>query len=299
MLSGARNLKEKRRLKIGWHDTSLTGALKALVVVCIFAGVGVGILFLDAHIKKTTSVRKAIAVDLIGVPVWVSDQLREKVHAAIRADGDELRLDENTAVLVQRNISERVAWLAEVRVQTTYEGLRIQGRWRKPLALVKSALRKIYIDAEQVVLDFVPMPNLPIVELKGLLPMTKSPQPGEVWQREDLAAAVAILARLDRMDELTTPDKPLLSEIDGIDVSNFKGRKNKTLPHIVLYTKDGTEIIWGAELGTWGQHLEATDEEKLARLYGYYKESGTLLGGAKYINLRDPQDRVPLPIDKY
>ncbi|GAJ08013.1 unnamed protein product, partial [marine sediment metagenome] len=68
--------------------------------------------------------------------------------------------------------------------------------------------------------------------------------------------------------------------------------------HIVLYTTDDTEVIWGAELGKWQQHLEATDAEKLAKLYAYYEEYGSLLGDVKYINLRDPQDRIPLPIDK-
>ena len=290
--------KGKKRPKVSWDSSSLTGTLTVLAIVCVFAALGVGIVFLDKYIRKTAPVRETIAVELVGVPAWVNDQLKEKVYAAAVAGG-EPKLDENTTVLVQQNIVQRVAWLADVRVQTTHEGLRIAGRWRKPLAVVKSGLRKSYVDAEGVVLDFVPMPNLPIVEVKGLSPMTKMPQPGEVWQRDDLTAAVEILSRLDRMDELATPDKPLLREIDSIDVSNFNGRKNTGLPHIVLYTKDGTEILWGAELGTWGQHLEATDEQKLAKLYGYYKEYGSLKGGAKYINLRDPQDRIPLPIDKY
>jgi hypothetical protein len=272
--------------------------LTVLAIVCVFAVLGVGIVFLDKYVRKTAPVRVSIAIELVAVPAWVNDQLKEKVYAAAVAGG-EPKLDENTAVLVQQNIVQRVAWLAEVRVQTTHEGLRIAGRWRKPLALVKSGLRKSYLDSEQVVLDFVPMPNLPVVEVRGLSPITKMPQPGEVWQRDDLAAAVAIISRLDRMDELTTPDKPLLYEVNSIDVSNFNGRKDTNQPHIVLYTKDGTEIIWGAELGTWGQHLEATDEQKLAKLYGYYKEYGSLKGGAKYINLRDPQDKIPLPIDKY
>jgi len=268
-----------------------------LAIVCVFAALGVGIVFLDKYVRKTAPVRTSIAIELVAVPVWVNDQLKEKVYAAATAGG-EPKLDENTAVLVQQNITQRVAWLADVRVQTTHEGLRIEGRWRKPLAVVKSGLRKSYLDDEQVVLDFVPMPNLPIVEAKGLS-ATKMPQPGEVWQRDDLAAAVAVLSRLDRMDELATPDKPLLREIESIDVSNFNGRKNTGQPHIVLYTKDGTQVIWGAELGMWGQHLEATDEDKLAKLYGYYKEYGSLMGRAKYINLRDPQDKIPLPIDKY
>jgi hypothetical protein len=42
-----------------------------------------------------------------------------------------------------------------------------------------------------------------------------------------------------------------------------------------------------------------TDEQKIARLYSYFYEKGTLLGGAKVINLRDPKETVPLPIDKY
>ena len=277
----------------------MAGALKVLVVLCIFAATGVGILFLVKYVKSAGSpAGKGIVVELLGVSAWVSEQLKEKVYAAVMEYGDEVKLDDNTAVSVQQNITERVAWLADVKVQTTHEGLRIAGRWRKPLALVKSGLRKIYVDSQQVVLDFVAMPNLPIVEIKGLS-STKMPPPGETWQRDDLAAAVAILARLERMDELTTPNKPLLQEIESIDVTNFEGRKSASRAHIVLFAKDGTEVIWGAEIGTWGQHLEATDEEKLAKLYGYYKESGTLLGGAKYINLRDPQDRVPLPIDKY
>ena len=49
----------------------------------------------------------------------------------------------------------------------------------------------------------------------------------------------------------------------------------------------------------WQRHLEAPDDEKLAKLYGHYKAYGSLLGGAKYINLRDPLSAVPQPIDKY
>jgi len=140
---------------------------------------------------------------------------------------------------------------------------------------------------------------LPIVNVKGLSAATKVPLPGEVWQLDDLAAAVIILTKLDRMDKSVTPDKPLLYEIDSIDMSNFNGRRSSRKPHITLYTKDNTKIIWGAEFGTWQQYLEATDEEKLAKLYAYYKEHGSLSGGAKYINLRDPQDNIPQPIDKY
>jgi hypothetical protein len=122
---------------------------------------------------------------------------------------------------------------------------------------------------------------------------------GEVWAGDDLAEAIKLLELLERRDRIETSQKPLLSEISRLDVSNFEGRKNSKNPHIVLYTKDNTRIIWGAEIDKWQRHLESTDEQKIAKLYSYYKEYGTLSGQAKYINLCDPQDDIPQPIDKY
>lgn len=236
---------------------------------------------------------------MVDVPDWVTEPLKEKIYAAARANDEDLSIDENTASLVHRNIETSVAWVQQVKVQVTHDAIRVSGHWRKPLALVRQGSESFYIDEELVVMDFVPMPNLPIVKVEGFSSAEKLPSPGDTWRGGDLAAAVDILARLQKMDKLISPDKPLLGTIDRIDVSNFNGRKNNRLPHIILYTKDNTEIIWGAEAGTWQRHLEATDEEKLTNLYAYYKEHGLLLGGAKYINLQYSQVNVSLPVDKY
>lgn len=292
------SLEKKKKEKTGWLGPGLINILKVLAVICVLAGIVVGIFFLEKYVKKTVpGPQESVGLELANVPEWVSGELKAKLLAA--AGGQTFRLDENAALSVQQKIERQVAWLDEVRVQTTHDRLIIRGRWRRPLALVKSGLHKFYVDAELVVLDFMPMPNLPIVEITGLSLITKTPPLGEVWQRDDLAAAVTILEQLDQMDKLIAHDKPLLYEIGSIDVSNFKGREDARLPHIVLYAKDNTQIIWGAEVGKWQQYLESTDEQKLAKLYSYYKEYGTLLNGAKYINLRDPQDNIPLPIDKY
>jgi len=289
----------KKKRKTDSHSRSLTGFLKVLAVICVFAALAVGLVFLDKYVKKVAPAwGETIDVELIEPPAWVNQPLRDKIIAAATV-GEDVKLDEDVVRLIASNLAQRVAWLQKVKVQATHDKILIQADYRKPIALVTSGLRKFYVDAEMVVLDFLPMPNLPVVAVKGLSPITKMPPVGKVWQREDLAAAVAILARLDRMDKLVTPDKPLLYEIDSIDVSNFKGRENSRSAHIILYAKDNTEIIWGAEIDAWSQHLEAKDEEKLAKLYNYYKEFGKLSGGAKYIDLRTPQDTVPLPIDKY
>ena len=273
--------------------------LKALAVVCVLCGIVIGLMSLEKYVKKTIPVRQGAGdLELVEVPLWVSDELQEKVYAIATADGGSLGLDD-AAESVQRNIEELMPWLDDVKVTATHNILRVEARWRKPVALVKSGLIKFMVDSQQVVLDYMEMPDLPIVEIKGLPLVTKIPPLGEVWQRDDLAAAIMILDRLALMDKSETPDKPLLREIERIDVSNFNGRHNSRQAHIILYTKDNTVIIWGAEVGKWQQHLESKDEEKLAKLYVYYKEYGTLSGGVKFINLRDPRDNIPLPIDKY
>ncbi|GAH64430.1 unnamed protein product [marine sediment metagenome] len=143
------------------------------------------------------------------------------------------------------------------------------------------------------------MDNLPIVEVKGISPALQVPPAGKIWQKEDLAAAVEILDRLNRRGELEESGSGLLYEIGRINVSNFNGRQNSRSAHIILYTTDDRLIIWGAEIEKWQRYLEATDEQKIARLFSYYKEKGTLLGGVKYIDLKEPQQTIPLPIDKY
>jgi len=291
--------KKRKRQRASWFGPSLIIILKVLAVVCVLCGIVIGLMFLEKYVKETIPARQGAGdLELADVPLWVSDQLKEKVYTIATADGSSLGLDD-AALSVQRNIEELMPWLYEVKVRATHNILRVEALWRKPVALVKSGLIKFYVDAEQVVLDYMEMPDLPIVEIKGLPLITKIPPLGEVWQRDDLAAAIRILDRLDDMDKSLTPDKPLLREIDCIDVSNFNGRHNSRQAHIILYTKDNTSIIWGAEVEKWQQHLESTDEQKLAKLYVYYKENGTLSGAAKFINLRDPRDNIPLPIDKY
>ena len=276
----------------------VTGTI--LAVICVTGAMGAGFIFLEQYVKEEVPLSKRVgSLELLGVPSWVNQELEAKICAAARPGGRDLEIDEDTARLVQNNLVRTVAWVHQVRVQASPDSIRIRARWRKPIALLRSGPRKFYVDKDLIVLDFVRVSHIPIVEVRGLSDTAKIPAPGQTWRTDDLAAAVEILIRLERMDRLVTPDKPLLYEIDSIDVSNFDGLQSSRDSHIVLYSKDNAQIMWGAEIGTWQQHLEATDEEKLAKLYAYYKEYGTLLNGVKYINLRDPQQTIPLPIDKY
>jgi hypothetical protein len=280
--------------------THLISSFKISLMVCVLGGTAIGLLYLDRYRKETTPPMEGpVELELVDVPAWVNSELKQKALDAAIGDLEDLRIDENAAGLVQQNIDRRFAWLDKVKVQTTHNAVRIEGRWRRPTGLVKSGRRSFYVDAEQVVLDFVEMPGMSIVEITGLAAAGNIPPLGEILEGEDLAAAITLLDRLERRDRIETTQKPLLSEINRLDVSNFDGRKNRKLPHIVLYAQDDTQIMWGAKIGEWQRHLESTDEQKIAKLYSYYKEFGTLSGGVKFINLCDPLDDIPQPIDKY
>jgi hypothetical protein len=144
-----------------------------------------------------------------------------------------------------------------------------------------------------VVLDFLPIDTLAIVRIKGF--SAQPPKMGQKWSADDVDAAVTLLTALERMDEISTPETPLLNEIANIDVGNFGGRRSSRKPHIVLYAKDGTQVFWGAAYGESARYLEASEKEKIAMLYEFYKQHGTIQGIVKYIELRNPQKAVPRP----
>lgn len=273
---------------------TLTSAMKVAVAMLVLASVGAFLRYAEGYARSVKAANEGDLV-LVDVPGWVKWDLQARVMAA--AGGNQFPIKEETAEVVARNLA-RMSWLDDIEVSVTHDQVRVRARWRKPVAVIERGPSRFYVDADLVVLDHMPMAHLPIVEVEGVS-LGLPPSPGAVFDRDDLAAAVKLIILLNRMDAEITPESPLLDQIANIDVANYKGRRNHRAPHIVLNSKDGTLVYWGAEIGEWARHLEAKDEQKLAKLYTYYKEFGSLSAGVKYINLYDPQDKVPQPIDRY
>ena len=292
------NFKAKKAGDIVGSRLKMT--LKIWLVLGLLAMVVFGFVCLNKYVKKNAAlsqIRGTLKMDK--APIWVNKALEEKLfHAAVVAD-DDLLLDDDAAKTVQKNIERNMLWLTDVTVHTTADCISVSANWRKPVAVINVGAKKLYVDNELVLLDFVPLATLPIVKVEGLSWTSKKPVAGTVWWKDDLAAAVDIISELDRADSQYELDKPLLGEIATVNVANFNGRKSSRKGHIIFYTTGGTKIVWGAALGTWQRYLEATDSDKIAKLYGYYQQNGSLSKGVKYIDLRNPSQGLSLPEDKY
>jgi len=290
-----RRAREKRFAAI--RDWNWVAIVKVAAVLCFLVGSGAFLRYAEGYVKSATPVEEGGLI-LIGVPEWANWDATNRVAQSAR--GTRFPLTKDTASTVAGNLAS-MSWLDDVAVRVTHDSVQVSARWRKPVVMIeiRETNSKIYVDKDLVVMEYIPMPHLPIVEVKNVS-LNVVPLPGQRFDQGDLSAAVALAVLLNRMDAEVAPKTPLLEQIANIDVDNYKGRKNRQ-PHMVLWSKDGVQIVWGAEIGEYAKYLEASDQEKLGKLYTHYKELGSLSasGGVKYIDLRNPQDKVPQPIDKY
>jgi hypothetical protein len=269
---------------------------KVASVMAVLVGAGASLRYAEVYVKATTPSTEG-TLTLLDVPSWVNWDLRQRIIEA--AGGSRLPIEEETAKVVANNLA-KVSWLADVGVDVTSDSVLVKAQWRRPVALLEKGSRKYYVDKDLYALDYMPFTtDLPIVEVKGVS-MSFPPEPGKRIDCNDLAAAVRLIDLLYATDVKYYANKnPILERIAQVDVSNYKGRKSGHDSHIVLNSKDGAQILWGAELGDWAIYLEAKDDEKLAKLYVHFHEYGSLGNGVQYIDLRNPRDYVPQPTDKY
>lgn len=272
---------------IGWKAPVIAAA-----VLVVFAGVIGGFVLLDRYVNQELEVtEKTGPLELRNTPSWAGDDLLNLI--AQTAGGYSFTLDENTSLGVAQNLS-RLEWLYDVRVQVTPQTVQVFAQYRKPVAKITHRNTDYYLDKDRVLLRPVPLPDMTFVEITGFNAHLV-PDLGGTLESQAVENAIKLIQVLGKMDEISCPERPLLREIESVDVANYEGRKTTGASHIILRAKDGTEIFWGAGYGQAGMYLEAGEKEKVAMLYGFYKEYKTLMGLTKYIDLRIPQKEIPKP----
>lgn len=285
--------------------TGLKIALTILFLTVLAGGGAVGLIYLDRYVK--TAAAEEIPEGTVVFkkpPIWLNQEWKDWIQGVL--DGATFPLDEQRAKIIFEKLTP-VAWFKDLTVETEPNGINVYAEYRRPVGLVTSGRNKFYIGDDMTVMNYIPMTAIPVVEIKGA--STKTPEPGQVWLAEDAKAAVELLSLLYRIDQLyqqemekgkggKIPEKPLLNEIDSIDVSNFAGRKSRShdKPQIVLNVKDGTKVYWGAAWGQAAIAFEADEKTKLDRLYQWFMEhNNSLQGTVKIIELRWLQDSIPRP----
>ncbi|MFQ6036012.1 MAG: hypothetical protein ACE5NM_09235, partial [Sedimentisphaerales bacterium] len=134
----------KKKYKTNWPIS--TGFLKVLAVICVFAALAGAFVFLERYVKKVAPAwGKTVDVELVEPPAWVNQPLRDKIIAAATVGGEDVKPDEDVVRLIHSNLARKVAWLQKVKVRTTHDKILIEADYRKPIALVKSGLRKFYV----------------------------------------------------------------------------------------------------------------------------------------------------------
>lgn len=288
--------KPKRRSKpqpVNWKRRLLVFAV-IFGWIAVGAGLAVGFYYMKQYIAKNgpTAGQTGPWV-LIDPPAWLSQDWIAEIERTV--GGVEFPLEASSA----RNICERLetlSWMVDIKIRTTPERHEVRARYRRPAARVRlGGERWVYLDEELFVLDYLPLSAFPVVEVRGL--STRSmPGPGSEFHSDSAKAAVELLKYMEQMDQKVSPEKPLLGEIEYLDVSNYGGRRSASRPHLVLKALDGTEIQWGAACGQSARYLEAGDVEKLTKLYNFYRQNGnTLLGKVKYVDLFTPLTQRPRP----
>jgi hypothetical protein len=304
--------KRSKRKKSDSFVTGLKVTLSIMFLTILVAGGAIGLIYMDRYVNNAAKGENEEVLEgplkLIDYPAWLNQDWVDTLVAT--AGGKRFPLDQGWAQKVATRLAT-LSWLDNVQVQTTPEYLTVKADYRRPVGLVRSGRnRKVYLDADMTVLDFISVTSIPVIEIKGLA-STKVPKPGQTWLADDAAAAIELLDLLymadlhfqqERGDDTASspgkkvPEKPLLNEIESIDMSNFAARKSRSKPNIVLNVADGTKVYWGAAWGQANIYFEADEKDKLARLYQFFMDHNSTLGGAaKYIELRWPQDSIPRP----
>lgn len=285
------------------------------VAAVIAAGIALGCAaiafgYMERHVHTLSPVTEQMGqLELVAPPEWINPELQARIAAA--AGGYYFSLDENIAETIAARL-QGLSWIYNTRIRTTSKTVHIYADYRKPTAVIKSGSKRYYLaliapddlswekgKPKVMLLDYIELDTLCVVEIKGYS-LRKLPVAGDIWQGEDITSTVELLTVLGRMDEISCADAPLLAELASIDISNFGGRKNRNNSHIVLYAKDGTPIYWGAAYGDSTLYLEATEQEKLATLYSFYKDYGNTIqcvknAICKSVDLRYAQTRIPRP----
>jgi hypothetical protein len=190
-----------------------------------------------------------------------------------------------------KRITEVRRVISDDRQKQTIE---IYAEYRVPAAWVLCSGKCYLIDSDFVRLpgDYSPADRKVTAELMAITGFenTTVPEPGVAWSGDDLSAGMQLATLLK--------SQPFVSQIDAIDVANFRGRRNPTESWIVLNTIWTTAgglprvVKWGRSLGE-EKFFDVSASAKLKALNTIYVRFNRIDAGRDYVDVHGDRPQVP------
>lgn len=270
--------------------------IKLVLILLIPLAVGWSLSRLENRVHAFAAYDRPLSLKWVELPPWL--RLPENRHVL---DSLARTLDlQSTDRMLDRSLAERlgtaladpgIGWVKSVdRVRIDPSGeVTIKCHFRMPAAWVQHRKVGYLVDAEGVRLpgryDISDCRSTAMLVIEGVT--GSPPEIGAPWPGDDLAGALNLVSLLD--------GKPFRHQITSVHVGNYRGRRDRSRPHIELATDlPGSRIWWGRPPGE-DVGTEISADQKLILLETLYRQSGRIDMNRSYVDIMTWPDRVAMP----
>lgn len=275
--------------------------LNLSVLLVLLVGVAVGYSYLRGYVDhKLTFPSDPPRVVLKNRPAWMTDFLAEQIINTVRPPVPHSAFDQRALMTAYETLRAN-PWIKSVnQVRRAYgqrpgDTMEIDCVYRAPAALVQWGEYFSLVDAEGVKLpeQFKAQDLRKImyaangkVNIRLIQGVQRPPaEVGRKWIGEDLTAGIEMLQLL--------AGKAYAEDLLRIDVSNFGGRVDPKEAHLVLYTRDGSEVRWGRPAAARDAFVEVRWDRKLQYMEWLVRQFKRVDAGHSWVDLRFDEIRYP------
>lgn len=270
--------------------------IKLSLVLAIPLAIGWSLSRMERRVHAFTSYDRPLMLKWVELPAWL--RLPENRHVldslarAIDLQSSDRMLDRTLAERLGKALADpRIGWVKSVdRVRIDPSGeVTVKCHYRMPAAWVQYRKVGYLVDAEGVRLpgryDIEDCRSTAMLVIEGVA--SGPPEIGSPWPGNDLASAMKLVSLLD--------GRPFRHQVTSVYVNNYRGRRDRSRPHIELGTDmPGSRIWWGRPPGE-DVGTEISAEQKLMLLETLYRQSGRIDMNRAYVDIMTWPDRVAMP----
>jgi hypothetical protein len=246
----------------GWNTDSLRFLGGLFSIFIVLGGAFYGLDRLRSHVTALPEYNPKMELELAEPPEWVQREgWQPRILSAVKINSS---APSNQLVRDVADQLSRSGWIAKVNYVTQgMDGkIHVSCEYRRPIAMVYTQGGYVAVDHQGVRLpEFYNRVENDSGWMRIMGIESPVPEVGEQFKGEDAAAAVRLASLIF--------DQEFSSRINGIDVSNFRGRRDKRANHIRLRTRDGGKIDWGSAIGE--EIEEPSPREKLRTIALYFR----------------------------